>query len=98
MAIEEFFQPGDGLAYQEWLEAHPAGYVLNTGRGGVRYTRLHLATCRSIRKLTGTGTTFTGGQWIKFCSPSAAELDEWSVQYKGATSQRCGTCRPPAVR
>jgi hypothetical protein len=98
MAIEEFSRPGEDRAYLEWLEAHPAGYVLNTGRGGVRYTRLHLASCTGIQKLAGRGTTFTGGQWIKFCSPSIAELDEWSLRYKGTAGQRCGTCQPPAAR
>ncbi len=44
----EFSKPGDDLAYLEWLEAQPLGYVLNTGRGGVRYTRLHLVSCRSL--------------------------------------------------
>lgn len=94
MAIAEFSRPGEDGAYLEWLEAHPAGFVLNTGRGGVRYTRLHLASCAGIRELSGGGTTFTGGQWIKFCSASIAELDEWTLQHKGAVGTRCGTCQP----
>ena len=98
LAIEEFSQPRGRPSLPGVARSPSCRYVLNTGRGGVRYMRLHLASCRSIRELTGTGTTFTGGQWIKFCSPSAAELDEWPVQYKGATSQRCGTCRPTAAR
>lgn len=98
MTIKEFSRPGDDAAYLEWLDAHPDGYVLNTGRGGVRYTRLHAARCHTIRELTGAGTTFTGDQWIKFCSTSADELDQWSLQHKGEAGQRCGTCHPPAAR
>jgi hypothetical protein len=54
--IEKFSRPGDDTAYQDWLAAHPHGYVVNIGRSEAsRHALLHLATCNTIKVLHGHG-------------------------------------------
>ena len=87
--IEEFLQPGDDAAYQDWLTAHHDGYVvIIVPSGALDYARLHRATCRAIRVLTGQGSTFVD-QWIKWCSASETELQERVTQSQGEPAPRC---------
>ena len=80
------FQPPDDAAYLAWLDANPDGYVINTEPGGRGYARLHRATCDTIR----TRPPFIGPFYIKLCSTSVEEFDEWAFQLRGAPAQRCG--------
>lgn len=89
MSIAEFRDSDE--AYLAWLAAHPGGYVINIGRGERGSARLHRADCGTIiRRPPLTGP------YIKICSVSLAELDEWSAQRPGATVSSCGTCHPLA--
>jgi hypothetical protein len=93
MAIEVFSRPGDDQAYLAWLDAHPDGFVINTEPGGLGYARLHRAVCGTIR----SSPPFIGPSYIKVCSASAEELDEWALQRRGTAARRCGAhqCWPP---
>lgn len=78
--------------YLGWVVAHAGGYVINTGRSGHGYARLHRAACATIT----SRPPFTG-PYIKVCGVSLAALDEWALRRTGAHSQRCGICQPPAA-
>jgi hypothetical protein len=43
---------------------------------------------------SAAGPPFTG-PYIKVCSASLAELDQWALQRTGTAVRRCGTCQPP---
>jgi len=79
------FQPHDDAAYLAWIGAHPDGYVINTEPGGQGYSRLHRATCGTIQYRP----PFVGPSYIKICSTSLEEADNWAFQHSGAPAQRC---------
>jgi hypothetical protein len=84
----ERFQDRDA-EYLNWVEEHRGGYVINIGRGGRGITRLHRASCWTIT----SRPPFTG-PYIKICSMSSAELDQWALSSSGSLPDRCGTCQP----
>jgi hypothetical protein len=86
----ERFQDRDA-EYLNWVEEHRGGYVINTGRSGRSITRLHRASCWTITNRP----PFTG-PYIKICSMSSAELDQWALSSSGTLPDRCGTCQPSA--
>ncbi len=79
------FQPPDDSAYLAWLAANPDGYVINAEPGGRGYVLLHCAVCTHMSKWP----PFIGPTYIKVCSDSAAELDAWALQHRGAAAPRC---------
>jgi hypothetical protein len=82
--VERFSGPGDDVLYQDWLSAHPEGYVVNIGSSEASgYARLHRATCTTIKTLSGRGTTFVD-QWVKLCSTSEKELNERVAASRGS--------------
>ena len=87
VSIAEF--RNNDAAFLAWLSAHGDGYVINIGRGGHGYARLHRADCGTI-----TRRPPLTGPYIKICSVSLAELGHWSAQRPGATVSSCGTCHP----
>jgi hypothetical protein len=87
--IEKFFRVTDDPDYQDWLGAHPDGYVVNIGRSGRSgHALLHRATCKWIKELHGHGGTFVD-QWVKWCSTSKAELQEAVTESRGKPAERC---------
>jgi hypothetical protein len=88
MSVEEFRD--SDTAYLGWVAAHRDGFVLNIGRSGRGYARLHRATCGTI-----TSRPTLTGPYIKICSTALTELDSWALGNGGTASERCGTCRPP---
>jgi hypothetical protein len=78
-------------AFLAWLSAHDNGYVINIGRSERGYARLHRASCGTV-----TRRSPLTGPYIKICSVSLAELDQWSARRPGATVSNCGTCHPRA--
>lgn len=84
----ERFQDRDA-EYLNWVEEHRGGYVINIGRSGRGITRLHRASCWTIT----SRPPFTG-PYIKICSMSSAELDQWALSSSGTLPDRCGTCQP----
>lgn len=87
--IEKFFRIGDDPHYQRWLDAHPDGYVVNIGRSGSSgHALIHRSTCKWIKELHGQGATFVD-QWVKWCSPSEAELQSAVTESRGKVAERC---------
>ena len=91
MSVEEFRD--SDADYLGWVAAHRDGYVINIGRSGQGYARLHRATCGTIT----SRPPFTG-PYIKICSTALTELDRWALQRTGTVPERCGTCQPPGER
>lgn len=93
MSIEEF-RNHDDLGYSRWLADHQHGYVINIQRThNPRDARLHGAACPTITGTPAQGDTFTG-DWVKICSMSLTELDDWALQQAGSAVPRCPTCQP----
>jgi hypothetical protein len=88
MSVEEFRDRD--ADYLSWVAAHRDGYVINIGRSGRGYARLHRASCGTIT----SRPPFTG-PYIKICSAGLAELDRWSLRRNGMVPERCGSCQPP---
>ena len=88
MSIEEFRDRD--ADYLGWVAAHRDGYVINIGRSGRGYVRLHRATCGTI-----TSRPPLTGPFIKVCSTALMELDRWALHHSGTVPERCRTCRPP---
>jgi hypothetical protein len=88
MSVEEFQDRDDD--YLGWVGEHRDGYVINIGRSGRGYARLHRATCGTI-----TSRPPLTGPYIKVCSTALTELEQWALQRSGVIPDRCGTCQPP---
>lgn len=78
--------------YLAWVEAHRDGYVINIGRSGRGYARVHVASCPTIT----SRPPFTG-PYMKVCGLSLGQLDDWALQRNGAAAHRCGICHPPSA-
>jgi len=88
MSVEEFRDRD--ADYLGWVAAHRDAYVINIGRSGPGYARLHRVTCGTIT----SRPPFTG-PYIKVCSTALTELDRWALQRSGTVAKRYGTCQPP---
>ena len=79
-------------AYQEWLIAHPEGFVLSTYiRPSAGYLVLHRATCpRVSRPLSGVFLSDPG--FGKACADTPEELRPWAAEQVGAEPRNCGLC------
>jgi hypothetical protein len=74
--------------YSDWLDRHPDGFVINTGRTpGAAYLMLHRAGCGTITGNPARGTTFTG-DYAKVCGE---ELEEFA-RHLGGHAKPCGLC------
>ena len=90
--IERFIN--DEFGYLDWIGNNPQGFVVNCERNPTpAYLVLHIAIC-----LTITGTPANGEYWtrdyIKVCSLSKEELDEWARKEVGGELHPCGICKP----
>ena len=80
----------DDRGYLDWLDHHPDGFVINTGRTpSAAYLMLHGASCGSITGDPARGTTFTG-EYAKVCG-ERNELEEFARDLSGH-AQPCGLC------
>lgn len=80
----------DDRGYLDWLEHHPDGFVINTGRTpSAAYLMLHRASCGTITGKPARGTTFTG-EYAKVCGEQN-ELKEFA-RHLGGHAQPCGLC------
>jgi hypothetical protein len=86
--------------YQDWLENHPEGFVLNMHRRKLAtYMRLHRATCPYISNYTQMAKKggFTEREYIKVCADDVSALRAWvksNGRPDGSFSGECGSCRP----
>ena len=98
MGVRKF--SGEDDEYREWVTKRPRGYVLNTHRdySDPENTRLHRATCFTLKPGFGGGADQTGEQ-IKVCSPDPKELDQWAVANlgHGLWTLRCQHCDPTSL-
>jgi hypothetical protein len=80
----------DDRGYLDWLDHHPDGFVVNTGRTpSAAYLMLHRAGCGTITGKPARGTTFTG-EYAKVCG-GRNELEEFA-RHLGGHAQPCGLC------
>ena len=80
----------DDRGYFDWLDHHPDGFVINTGRTpSAAYLMLHRAGCGTITGEPARGTTFTG-EYIKVCG-ERNELEEFA-RHLGGQVKPCGLC------
>jgi hypothetical protein len=80
----------DDRDYLDWLDHHPDGFVINTGRTpSAAYLMLHRTSCGTITGTPARGTTFTG-EYAKVCG-EWNELEEFARQL-GGHAQPCGLC------
>ena len=80
----------DDRGYLDWLDRHPEGFVINTGRTpSAAYLMLHRASCGTIAGEPARGTTFTG-EYAKVCG-ERNELEDFA-RHLGGYAQPCGLC------
>lgn len=83
----------DDDAYLRWLEANPAGLVLNARNPATPdYLMLHRTRCSDISTPRRSNWTTTG--YLKVCSNDLAELEAWAVQSTGGRMTPCQRCGP----
>jgi hypothetical protein len=83
----------DDRGYVEWLDHHPDGFVINTGRTpSAAFLMLHHASCAAITGKPARGTSFTG-EYTKVCG-ERNELEDF-VRNLGGHAQPCGSCLAP---
>jgi hypothetical protein len=96
MAIEEFRD--NDTAYQNWIQKHPEGFVINLFRDNNSFFTLHTSMCSLISQYNKVAKRggFTERQYIKFCADSIQELHDWVIQNrrKDGHLKKCGRCNP----
>jgi hypothetical protein len=81
----------DDRGYLRWLNANPAGFVVNSDRKPTPgYLRLHRATCPMISGRPSNGAAWTVTS-IKVCG-GREELATWAVTDVGGQLQPCPRC------
>ena len=79
--------------YLDWTDRNPEGYLVNPyTEPKASYLMVHRAECRTIKKLTGKGTSFTTTGYSKFCSLELDKLKEWAAQKVHGELQPCKIC------
>lgn len=93
MAVE-FFQH-DEEGYAAWLAEHARGHVVNVDETGTTGTRIHKASCPTLRVGAGGGKKLTSS-YPKACSRDRGELDAWHRERYGCGLRelRCKICEP----
>jgi hypothetical protein len=83
----------DDAGFRRWREDNPSGYFLNTERNpGPGYLMLHRAGCPHFTRSQLHWTK----DYIKFCAPDQASLEEWASTF--GKVKHCRTCfRKPAT-
>lgn len=80
----------DDRGYLDWLDHHPDGFVINTGRTpSAAYLMLHRSGCGTITGKPARGTTFTG-DYARVCG-ERNELEEFA-RHLGGHARACGLC------
>ncbi len=83
------FHDGDS-GFLAWLQDHPGGYVLNSHRNPrPSYLVLHRSGCRH---LTSPNALRWTANYVKFCSPDRAKLENWALTQVGGPATPCRTC------
>jgi len=84
---EEFLD--DDAGYIAYVRANPSCFVLNSHRiPSAAYLVIHRARCRTF------GGPPRTSEFLKVCSESVEELEDWAGGKTGAYPDRCRTCQP----
>ena len=87
----------DDDAYRDWVDAHPAGYVVNANMPvNRRYLVLHDAGCSHVRRATAPAGHWTTHGYCKFCADDLEELRSFAQSLgraDGSFSKECAHCR-----
>lgn len=86
MAIRRFRK--NDADYKAWLERHPTGFVVNIDESEPAGTRLHRASCVTLRGPIERGQDLTG-PYPKVCSDDLEEL-----RRESGNPRPCGFCDP----
>jgi hypothetical protein len=79
----------DDSGFLSWREGNPDGFFLNAGRTPrSAYRMLHRAGCLHF---TGSPLHWTR-DYIKFCSPDRAALENWAASTTSGQVRHCRTC------
>ncbi|QBC02785.1 hypothetical protein EWI30_12165 [Enterobacter cloacae] len=87
------------LAYKEWLQENPTGFVVNLSKSSngmgrktdANITCIHKASCKTINR--EGFSAFTTNAYFKCCSPSLSEVEKEAKIITGLTSIRyCSKC------
>ena len=81
------FNANESAEYEQWLEAHPNGYVVNHRQ---RRPMLHHANCGHIYPPRRGFESSTSTP--KAVSNDRAALEQWAQEH-GLSLDRCSTCR-----
>lgn len=82
MTAEVFID--DDAGYEQWLNEHNDGFVLNTRRTPTSaYLKLHRSSCSHIRVLQAGYSRWTTGAYIKVCAETRDELRGWALAHAG---------------
>jgi hypothetical protein len=78
----------DDAGFLQWREDNPNGFFLNTERKpGPGYLMLHRSSCPHF---TDSPLHWTK-DYVKFCSPGRANLEDWAARAVGDV-KHCRTC------
>jgi uncharacterized protein (TIGR00725 family) len=87
--IQHFIDDDQG--FQQWMTAHPQGYILNCHREPkATYLVLHTAQCWTLNQLPEGGSSWTT-MYRKVCSMDRAALIQWA-NHIGGQPKLCEHC------
>ena len=77
--------------YLRWIDQNSTGFVVNAARvPKPNYLILHRATCAHIAN--DKRSNWTTSAYIKICSNSSDELNDWATNDLNGKLQPCGSC------
>jgi hypothetical protein len=80
----------DDEGFFEWLDANPDGYVINTNRKPTpNYLVLHVPSCPHFK---GGDHLHWTKDYVKICSDSRDQLEEWAADVVGGEITLCPSC------
>jgi hypothetical protein len=89
--MQQVFEDDDN-GYTDWIRTNPAGFVVNAQRNPKPdYLILHRASCRTISPTPDKAWT---RQYIKICSTSREQLENWARRKIHGELHPCGLCAP----
>ena len=90
--VQHFIDNDEG--YLHWIATNRQGFVVDCYREPTpTYLILHRATCPTLSKLPGYGTSWTK-DYRKVCSSSRVDLQHWAQQEIHGSLNPCEHCHP----
>ena len=84
------FKDDRDTEFFSWLDEHPGGYFINTERNPKPgYLVMHCPSCPHFDRSSSAHWT---RDYIKFCSDSRSDLDEWAANAVGGEATLCRRC------